>query len=65
MNAIAKKLALLFGVLAFANSCTATPNSSTETHQSPKVTQVTDSTKVTTIKIDGSNTVYLNNVGDR
>ncbi|MEH2216933.1 MAG: hypothetical protein V7K72_07290 [Nostoc sp.] len=65
MNAIAKKLALLFGVLAFANSCTATPNSSIETQRSPKVTQVTDSTKVTTIKIDGSNTVYLNNVGDR
>ncbi|MEH2152845.1 PstS family phosphate ABC transporter substrate-binding protein [Nostoc sp.] len=58
MNAIAKKLAILLGVLAFASSCTATPNSSTETQRSPKVTQVTDSTKVTTIKIDGSSTVY-------
>ncbi|MFN6482773.1 MULTISPECIES: hypothetical protein [unclassified Nostoc] len=65
MNAIAKKLPLFFGVLAFASSWTATTNSSIETQRSSKVTQVTDSTKVTTIKIDGSSTVYLNNVGDR
>ncbi|MBG1244072.1 PstS family phosphate ABC transporter substrate-binding protein [Nostoc sp. NZL] len=58
MNAIAKKLALLFGVLAFATSCTATPNSSTQTQSLPKVTEVSNSTKVTTIKIDGSSTVY-------
>ncbi|MEH2110534.1 MAG: hypothetical protein V7K43_30580 [Nostoc sp.] len=37
MNAIAKKLAILLGVLAFASSCTAIPNSSTETQRSPKV----------------------------
>ena len=61
MNAMAKKLALLFGVLAFASSCTATPNSSIETQQSPKLTQVTDSTTVATIKIDDCSTVYLKN----
>ncbi len=33
MDAIAKKLAILFGVLAFASSCTSTPNSSTETQR--------------------------------
>jgi phosphate transport system substrate-binding protein len=58
MNAIAKKLALAFGILAFVSSCTATSNSSIQTQQSPKVTQVSDSAKATTIKIDGSSTVY-------
>ena len=58
MNAIAKKLALAFGILAFVSSCTATPDSSTQTQQSPNVTQVSDSAKLRAIKIDGSSTVY-------
>ncbi|MBD0389949.1 MAG: substrate-binding domain-containing protein, partial [Nostoc sp. C3-bin3] len=58
MNAIAKKLALAFGILAFVSSCTATSNSSTQTQQSPNVTQVSDSAKLREIKIDGSSTVY-------
>ncbi|WP_251956127.1 PstS family phosphate ABC transporter substrate-binding protein [Nostoc commune] len=58
MNAIAKKLALVCGVLAFATSCTATPNSSTQTQSLPKVAEVSDSAKVRAIKIDGSSTVY-------
>ncbi|MBH8553434.1 PstS family phosphate ABC transporter substrate-binding protein [Nostocaceae cyanobacterium CENA357] len=58
MNAIAKKLALALGMLALATSCTTTSDSSTQTQRSPKVTEVTDSAKVTTIKIDGSSTVY-------
>ncbi|WP_193198093.1 PstS family phosphate ABC transporter substrate-binding protein [Nostoc sp. MG11] len=58
MKAIPKKLALAVGILAFATSCTATSDSSTQTQPSSKVTQVTDSAKVTTIKIDGSSTVY-------
>lgn len=45
-------------MLAFATSCTATSNSSIQTQQSPKVTQVNDLAKATTIKIDGSSTVY-------
>jgi phosphate transport system substrate-binding protein len=58
MNAIAKKLALAFGILAFVSSCTATSNSSTQTQQSPNVTQVSDSAKVRAIKMDASSTVY-------
>lgn len=58
MNAVVKQLALALGMLALASSCTTTSNSSTQTQQSPKVTQVTDSTKVASIKIDGSSTVY-------
>lgn len=58
MKAIAKKLALAFGILAFLTSCTGTSNSSTQTQQSPKVTQVSDSARTTIIKIDGSSTVY-------
>jgi len=58
MKAVARKLALAVGILAFATSCTATSNSSTQTQRSPKVTQVSDSTKVRTIMIDGSSTVY-------
>ncbi len=58
MNAIANKLALAFGMLALVSSCTTTSDSATQTQQSPKVTKVTDSAKMTTIKIDGSSTVY-------
>ncbi|MBW4683945.1 MAG: PstS family phosphate ABC transporter substrate-binding protein [Komarekiella atlantica HA4396-MV6] len=58
MKAIPNKLALAVGILTFAASCTATSNSSTQTQQSPKVTQVSDSAKAKMIKIDGSSTVY-------
>ncbi|AFZ23348.1 phosphate ABC transporter substrate-binding protein, PhoT family [Cylindrospermum stagnale PCC 7417] len=58
MKAIPRKLAFALGTLAFATSCTATSNSSTQTQQPQKVTPVTDAATVTTIKIDGSSTVY-------
>ncbi|AUT02598.1 ABC transporter substrate-binding protein [Nostoc sp. CENA543] len=58
MNAVATKLALAFGILAVASSCTATSNSSTQTQQSPVVTEVTNSEQVAKVTIDGSSTVY-------
>ncbi len=58
MNAIAKKLALAFGVLAVVSSCTNTFNLSSQTQSLPKVAEVADSSKVTTIQVDGSSTVY-------
>ncbi|HYX15864.1 MAG TPA: PstS family phosphate ABC transporter substrate-binding protein [Nostoc sp.] len=59
MNTTAKKLALALGMLVLTSSCTAASNTSTQTQQSPSVTEVRDSGKaVTTIKIDGSSTVY-------
>lgn len=55
----AKKLALAFGMLAFASSCTATTNPSANTQQASQVTAVSSQTAATaTIKIDGSSTVY-------
>ncbi|WP_066376199.1 PstS family phosphate ABC transporter substrate-binding protein [Anabaena sp. CA = ATCC 33047] len=58
MNAVAKKLALAFGILAVASSCTATSNSSTQTQQPAKVTEVANSEKVAKVTVDGSSTVY-------
>jgi len=58
MNAIAKKLALAFGVLAVVSSCTNTSNLSSQTQSLPKVAEVADSSKVATIQVDGSSTVY-------
>lgn len=58
MKTIPRKLAFALGTLAFATSCTATSNSSTQTQQPQKATPVTDAATVTTIKIDGSSTVY-------
>jgi phosphate transport system substrate-binding protein len=58
MNAVGTKLALAFGILAVASSCTATSNSSTQTQQSPAVTEVTNSEQVAKVTVDGSSTVY-------
>lgn len=58
MNTTTKELALALGMLALTTSCTAPSNTSTQTQQSPKVTEVRDSGKAATIKIDGSSTVY-------
>lgn len=59
MNTAAKELALALGMLALTTSCTAASNTSTQTQQSPAVTEVRDSGNATaTIKIDGSSTVY-------
>jgi len=55
VKATATKLALTVGMFTFVTSCASTSNSSIQTQQA---TQVTDSAKVTIIKIDGSSTVY-------
>lgn len=54
------KLALALGMLALTSSCTATSNTSTENQRPQKVTDVAHSANPTktTIKIDGSSTVY-------
>ena len=46
MNTTAKELALALGMLALTTSCTAASNTSTQTQQSPSVTQVSDFSKV-------------------
>ncbi|WP_438822926.1 hypothetical protein [Nostoc favosum] len=60
MKTAPKELALALGMLALTTSCTAASNTSTQTQQSPDVTQVRDSVQpaTATIKIDGSSTVY-------
>jgi phosphate transport system substrate-binding protein len=60
MKTAPKELALALGMLALTTSCTAASNTSTQTQQSPDVTQVRDSGQAATatIKIDGSSTVY-------
>ncbi|MBW4668808.1 MAG: PstS family phosphate ABC transporter substrate-binding protein [Cyanomargarita calcarea GSE-NOS-MK-12-04C] len=60
MNATAKRLSLALGMLAIATGCTATSNPSAQTEQPQEATQVTNSQTVatSTIKIDGSSTVY-------
>ncbi|MEH2413799.1 hypothetical protein [Nostoc sp.] len=66
MKATPKELAMpavgyayALGMLALTTSCTVASNTSTQTQQSPSVTEVRDSGKAaTTIKIDGSSTVY-------
>lgn len=54
------KLALALLLLAFTSSCTATSNTSAEIQRPQKTTDVAHSANVakTTIKIDGSSTVY-------
>ncbi|WP_373528694.1 hypothetical protein [Nostoc sp.] len=66
MKTTAKKLAMpavgvaaAQGMLALKTSCTVVSNTSAQIQQSQKVTGVRDSSKVaTTIKINGSSTVY-------
>lgn len=60
MNTTAKKLAMALGMLAFATSCTATSNTSTQIQSPSPVREVNNEGKVgtATIKIDGSSTVY-------
>ena len=53
------KLALALGTLALASSCVASSTSSTQSQQSPNAIEVSNTSKArTTIKIDGSSTVY-------
>lgn len=54
---IAKKLSLTLGILALTTSCTATSNSSNQ-NQQLQLNTVSDSRTVSSIKIDGSSTVY-------
>jgi phosphate transport system substrate-binding protein len=54
MKPTVKQLALALGALALTSSCTTTPN----TQQSQKLTEVSNSGTVATVKIDGSSTVY-------
>ncbi|AVZ31173.1 PstS family phosphate ABC transporter substrate-binding protein [Nodularia spumigena] len=58
MKATANKLALALGVLVVSTSCATSSNTSSKTPQSANVAQVSDSTKVSQIRIDGSSTVY-------
>ncbi|CEJ45326.1 PstS family phosphate ABC transporter substrate-binding protein [Umezakia ovalisporum] len=58
MKATAKKLALTLGVLVVSIGCATSSNTSSETPQSVNVTEVSNSTKISQIKIDGSSTVY-------
>ena len=58
MNITVKKLALPLGMLVLITSCTTQSNTSTQIEQSPKVTEVSNSEKITTVRIDGSSTVY-------
>lgn len=58
MKAIARKLALAVGMSAVVTACATTSDQSAETQQSPKVTEVANSTKVSTVVVDGSSTVY-------
>lgn len=56
MKAIAKKMALMLGILVLTASCTNTSNTSSTTVSQGKASEVSNSE--TTIKIDGSSTVY-------
>lgn len=58
MNATVNKLAFAIGMLALITSCATTSNISDQTQQSPNVTEVSNSEKISGIKIDGSSTVY-------
>lgn len=57
MSAVVKNLAVVAGMLALA-SCTSTPNQSAQTQSPPNATQVSNSQTISTIKVDGSSTVY-------
>ncbi|MCX7595577.1 MAG: hypothetical protein N2235_17840 [Fischerella sp.] len=56
MGATGTKSALALRTLILPTSCTT--NTSTQTSQSPNVTEVASSETVAAMKIDGSNTVY-------
>lgn len=58
MNAVAKKLALALGMLVVSTSCTATSDSSSQTQQLLKTTEVANSEKIAKVTVDGSSTVY-------
>lgn len=58
MNTTTYGLAFAVGVMALMTSCTATSNRSTQAQSSPKLTQISASQTATTVKIDGSSTVY-------
>lgn len=57
MKAVITKLAVVVGILGLA-SCTANSNESTQIQQVPNATQVSNSQTISTIKVDGSSTVY-------
>ncbi|BAY27798.1 phosphate binding protein [Calothrix sp. NIES-2100] len=59
MQAQVKKLALALGTVALVSSCAASSTSSSESQQSPNAIEASNTKKNgTTIKIDGSSTVY-------
>ncbi|MBD2294859.1 PstS family phosphate ABC transporter substrate-binding protein [Anabaena sphaerica FACHB-251] len=58
MRAKAQKLVLAVGILAIANSCTSTSDNSSKIQQSSQTAKAATSQTVSTIKIDGSSTVY-------
>ncbi|MBE9209363.1 PstS family phosphate ABC transporter substrate-binding protein [Nostoc sp. LEGE 06077] len=59
MKTKVKKLALVLTTLALVSSCADGSTSNTQSQQSPSAIEVSNSTKTgTTIKIDGSSTVY-------
>jgi phosphate transport system substrate-binding protein len=58
MNTTAMRLPMVLLMLAFATSCTATSNTSNQIPSPSPVSEVNNSDKVATIKIDGSSTVY-------
>lgn len=58
MKTTAEKLALTLGIFAVVSGCTATSNNSTQSPESAKVTEVANSTKVASVTVDGSSTVY-------
>ncbi|MDM9385544.1 PstS family phosphate ABC transporter substrate-binding protein [Chlorogloeopsis sp. ULAP01] len=58
MSAAPKKLALALGVLVLATNCATNSNTSTQTQQPQKVTEVSNAETVKTVNVDGSSTVY-------
>jgi phosphate transport system substrate-binding protein len=60
MNAKTHRVAIATGILALIASCTATSETSNSSQQSQNLTQVSDAqiTTVSTVKVDGSSTVY-------
>ena len=60
MNARTHRMAIAAGISALIASCTATSETSNSSQQSQNLTQVSDAqiTTVSTVKVDGSSTVY-------
>ncbi|MBF2067844.1 MAG: PstS family phosphate ABC transporter substrate-binding protein [Calothrix sp. C42_A2020_038] len=58
MKARLQKLAFALGLLGLVTSCTVGSNSDTQTSQSPSATPASSSEIISTIKIDGSSTVF-------